>query len=88
LDWRIEFCELIEARKNDFVNNIVFPDEASFDLHGNVNRQNFWYWNTENHWMRDNKSQYSDKVWAGIIKDHLIGHFSSMEISILRCTKC
>jgi len=36
-DWRIEFCELIEARGNDFVNNIVFSDEASFELHGNVN---------------------------------------------------
>jgi len=40
-DRRIEFFELIEARGNDFVNNIVFSDEASFELHGNVNRQNF-----------------------------------------------
>jgi len=46
-DRRIEFCELIEARENDFVNNIVFS-EASFELHGNVNRRNFQYWSTEN----------------------------------------
>jgi len=26
-DRRIEFCELIEARGNDFVNNIIFYDE-------------------------------------------------------------
>jgi len=25
--------------------------------------------------MRDNKSQYPDKVWAGIIGNHLIGPF-------------
>jgi len=38
-DRRIEFCELIE--RHDFVNNIIFSDEASFELHENVNRQNF-----------------------------------------------
>jgi len=42
-DRRIKFCELIEARRNDFVNNIVFSDEASFELYRNVNRQNFRY---------------------------------------------
>jgi len=47
-DRRIEFCEFIEARRNDFVNNIVFSDEASFEFHGNVNRQNFLYWSTKN----------------------------------------
>jgi len=26
---RIEFCELIEARGNDFINNIIFSDEVS-----------------------------------------------------------
>jgi len=37
-DRRIKFCELIETRGNDFVNNIVFSDETSFELHGNLNR--------------------------------------------------
>jgi len=37
-DRRIEFCKLIQARGNDFVNNIVFSDDASFELHGNINR--------------------------------------------------
>jgi len=40
-DQRIEFCKLIDARENNFVNNIVFSDKASFELHRNVNRQNF-----------------------------------------------
>jgi len=40
-DRRIEFCELIEAYENDFVNNIVFSDEANLEFHGNVNCQNF-----------------------------------------------
>jgi len=60
--------EFYEARGNNFVNNIVFSDKASFELHGNVNHQNFRYWSTEKivqkrpHWMRDNKSQYPDKI--------------------------
>jgi len=76
-DQRIEFCELIEARGYDFVNNIVFF-EVSFELHGNINRQNFRYWSIENlRWIRDNKFQYPDKVnvWAERIGDHLIGLF-------------
>jgi len=32
-NWGIEFCELIEARRNDFVNNIVFSEQASFKFH-------------------------------------------------------
>ncbi|EFN74234.1 hypothetical protein EAG_00125, partial [Camponotus floridanus] len=47
-DRRMEFCELIEMRGNDFITNIVFSDEASFELHGNVNSQNFRYWSSEN----------------------------------------
>ncbi|EFN76547.1 hypothetical protein EAI_03325, partial [Harpegnathos saltator] len=76
--WRMEFCEVIQARGNGFVNNIVFTDEAAFELYGNVNHQNLRYWSSENpYWMRDNKSQYRKKVnvWAGIIGDHLIGPF-------------
>jgi len=33
----MKFCELIEVRGNDFSNNIVFSDEASFEFHGNFN---------------------------------------------------
>jgi len=40
---RIEFYKLIETRGNDFINNIVFSDEASFELYENVNCQNFRY---------------------------------------------
>lgn len=47
-DRKMKFCELIQARGNDFVNNIVFTDEAAFELNGNVNRYNFRYWISEN----------------------------------------
>jgi len=33
----VEFCEFIKARENDFASNIVFSDEASFELYENVN---------------------------------------------------
>jgi len=53
-----------------WVNNIVFSDEATFELTGNVNRHNCWYWSDVNpHWKRDNHTQYPQKVnvWAGIL---------------------
>ncbi|EFN84727.1 hypothetical protein EAI_08473, partial [Harpegnathos saltator] len=77
-DRRMEFCELIEARENDFVNNNVFIDKAALQLNENVNHHNLRYWSFENlHWMRNNKSQYHEKVnvWAGIIGNYLIGPF-------------
>lgn len=78
LDRRMEFCEEIGERGNDFVSKIIFTDEAAFQIDGNVNHQNFRYWSTENpHWMRDDKTQYLAKVnvWTGIIGEHLIGPF-------------
>jgi len=33
----MKFCELIEVRGNDFANNIVFSNEASFEFHENFN---------------------------------------------------
>ncbi|EFN83109.1 hypothetical protein EAI_07498, partial [Harpegnathos saltator] len=56
-DRRNEFCdEMIRRCNNDntFLDNIIFSDEASFELNGTVHRQNCRYWNNENpHWMRD-----------------------------------
>ncbi|KYN21601.1 hypothetical protein ALC57_06024, partial [Trachymyrmex cornetzi] len=78
IDRRMEFCEEIEERGNDFVSKIIFTGEAAFQINGNVNHQNFRYWSTENpHWMRADKTQYLAKVnvWAGIIGEHLIGPF-------------
>ncbi|EFN86942.1 hypothetical protein EAI_01624, partial [Harpegnathos saltator] len=53
-DRRIEFCDLMmEIIVDDPLlhNNIVFCDEATFELTGNVNRHNCRHWSDVNpHW--------------------------------------
>lgn len=71
-DRRLQFCETIMDRMNhdpNFVNNIVFTDEATFYLHGEVNRQNCRYWSDSNpRWMEESHTQFPKKinVWAGM----------------------
>lgn len=80
-DKRIEFCETMMAMIDDdphLLNNIVFSDEATFELTGNVNRHNSRYWSDTNpHWMRQNQTQYPQKlnVWAGIFNGQKVGPF-------------
>lgn len=78
---RLLFCEnLMEMVDNNqnFLQNIVFTDEATFMLHGKVNHQNFRYWSDVNpHEMHENHTQYPQKlnVWAGILNNQIIGPF-------------
>lgn len=80
-DRRVEFCDDMMARivqNPNFPSNIVFSDEATFQLDSSVNRQNCRYWAVENpHWAREAKSQYPQKlnVWAGILNNRIIGPF-------------
>ena len=62
----------------DFVNNIIFTDEATFCLNGRVNRHNCRYWAADNpQWMIETHTQTPQKlnVWAGICGDQIIGPF-------------
>lgn len=57
---------------------IVFLDEATFELNGNVNRHNCRFWSDTNpHWMLESHTQYPEKIniWAGILNNTLIGPF-------------
>lgn len=80
-DRRLEYCEETmerHLRNNKFFFWVCFSDEATFELNGNVNRQNFRYWAPENpDWMRDSHTQYPQKlnVWAGILCNRIIGPF-------------
>lgn len=80
-DRRIEFCETMMEMITEnpiLLQNIVFSDEATFQLNGEVNRRNFRYWSDTNpHWMRENHTQYPQKlnVWAGMVGDTIIGPF-------------
>lgn len=80
-DRRVEFCEIMMGnldRNTIVLNNIVFSDEATFMLNGNVNRHNCRYWSSVNpHWMREQHTQHPEKlnVWLGILGGQFIGPF-------------
>lgn len=80
-DRRLEFCEILAEKvlqNPQFLKKTTFSDEATFQLDGNVNRQNMRYWAESNpFWMRDSHTQYPAKlnVWAGIVNGKLIGPF-------------
>ncbi|EZA51187.1 hypothetical protein X777_10256, partial [Ooceraea biroi] len=79
-DRRFEFCELMMEKitiQPQFISNIVFTDEAMFELSDFVNRHNCRYGTDENpHWMIETHTQHPQKlyVWAGIIADTIIGY--------------
>lgn len=78
-DRRLQFCEsMMDLLDRNVLQseNILFSDEATFTLHGHVNRQNCRYWADSNpHWMREVHTQRPQKinVWAGIIRDRVVG---------------
>lgn len=80
-DRRLQFCEIMRnafGQNPDFVNNILFSDEATFMLNGYVNRHNCRYWAQKNpNWLIEAHTQRPQKlnVWAGIINDNIIGPF-------------
>jgi hypothetical protein len=68
---RIEFTtaqlDMIDANP-DYLDNLLFSDEAHFKIHGEVSHHNFRYWSDENpHWHRETPL-HSPRltVWAAI----------------------
>lgn len=78
---RLDYCYWAQGNfldDRDFLNQILFTDEATFTTNGVVSSQNCRYWATENpHWVINCKDQYSEKVnvWCGILGDRIIGPF-------------
>lgn len=76
---RLLYCEEVigHIRENaDFLNNIIFTDEATFTTSGMFNRKNKHYWATENpHKIQAVKIQgrKSIHVWCGMLRDKIIG---------------
>lgn len=71
----IEMLDLIE--ESNFLENVLFSDEAHFHQHGGVNRHNFRYWAQENpHWFAE-EPLHSPRitVWAGISRQGVVGPF-------------
>lgn len=78
---RMEFCEMILGQvhgDDSLVDRILFSDECTFYINGEVNRHNCRYWSQENpHIMHESHRQTVQKLnlWAGIIGNQIIGPF-------------
>lgn len=78
---RVEYCETLRGKIDedpDFLNYVVFTDEATFYLNGTVNKHNDRLWSDENpHWFREVHTQNPQKVnaWSGMVGRHTIGPF-------------
>jgi hypothetical protein len=56
---------------------VLSSDEAHFHLSGCVNKQNFWYWATDNPRQLHERSLHSEcvTVWCGIVGFGIIGPY-------------
>ena len=73
-DKRLQFAEWILTRSNplEFAKTIVFSDECSFHLNGNLNRHNMFYYSKENEHptiVRPLKSE-AITAWAAVSYHH------------------
>lgn len=78
---RLQFCENMMRfcdQIPNFIQNIIFTDEATFVLNGEVNKQNYRHWSQTNpHWIIENNTQYPQKVnvWMGMINSRILGPY-------------
>lgn len=72
LEKRLNFCNFVNEHDEDWINNIVFSDEATFHLNGRVNLHNCYYYATENPHQIVEKPMKSKSVtiWAMISYRH------------------
>ena len=75
---RVEFCEWLLQRPQNFCNTILWTDEATFTRQGVFNSHNSHIWAVENpRAVRPShfQTRWSINVWVGIIGSHLIGPY-------------
>lgn len=75
---RVQFCEWLQNKGQNFLSLILFTDEAGFSRDGVLNIHNMHYWSDENPHhtvIRNHQYGFSINVWAGIIDNYLIGPF-------------
>lgn len=73
---RLKFAVLMPRTFTD-MNNIIFSDEAHFQLNGEINKQNMRYWSEENPQAIIQATHHPKRctVWAGLASWGIIGPF-------------
>lgn len=78
---RVEFSQFLQNKQTinrNFIENVLFTDEATFTRRGVFNWRNSHYWDVENqHTPRESHFQQEFKinVWCGIRGDQLLGPY-------------
>lgn len=78
---RLRFAQFLHDKQNadrNFLDKILFTDEATFTRRGVFNRRNNHLWDSENpHAIRERHFQHEFKIniWCGVISDFFIGPF-------------
>lgn len=80
-DYRLNHCHWMLGMLNEnrqFLSQILWTDEATFNSNGKVNIHNMHYWSEQNpHWLREvqHQGRWSVNVWCGILGGSIIGPF-------------
>lgn len=80
-DRRLDYCHWMLGMINEnrqFLSQILWTDEATFNSDGKVNMHNMHYWSAENpHWFRgvQHQGRWSLNVWCGILEGNIIGPY-------------
>lgn len=78
---RFDFCNYVLNHVDDdpdFLNKVLWSDEAKFTRDGTFNRHNSHYWAPANpRWTRSthHQVQWSTNVWCGIYRNQIVGPF-------------
>ena len=84
MDRHVEFCQwALQTIEDDdnFLNTLIFSDEAIFRMNGHVNKQNCRIWGTEEPSVFVEEPLQSEKVmvWLALSSNGLIGPFFFVE---------
>lgn len=75
LEFRLDMVRRLQA-DNNFLDNTIFTDEATFTTNGLFNRKNKHYWSTTNpHQIQEVRIQgrKSVNVWCGVVRNRIVG---------------
>lgn len=83
VDFAVFILDSIEENEN-FLENVMFSDEATFHVSGSVNRHNCRIWGSEppHEFIEHQRDSPKVNVWCGLMHDRIVGPFIFAEKTI------